>query len=55
MLTNIGVPGLLMVAMLMSGAGPILLTGIATTQVVQPIPMTGPAPYLVAPFGGDDR
>jgi hypothetical protein len=49
MLSNIGLPGLMLLSLL-SGGAPIVMTGIVATQVVQPIPMSGPAPFLVAPL-----
>jgi hypothetical protein len=49
MLNNIGLPGLMLLSLLYGGA-PIVMTGIVATQVVQPIPMSGPAPFLATPL-----
>ncbi|MFO7921868.1 MAG: hypothetical protein R6U99_13885 [Nioella sp.] len=45
MLSNIGLPGLLLVG-LMSGGGPGMI-GVSTVQVLQPLPMAGPAPWMM--------
>jgi len=45
MLNNIGLPGLLLVGM-MTGGAPVL-TGVSAPQVLQPLPMAGPAPWMM--------
>ncbi|WP_438362938.1 hypothetical protein [Nioella halotolerans] len=50
MLSNIGLPGLLLVG-LMSGGGPGMI-GVSTVQVLQPLPMAGPAPWMMPLVSG---